>query len=158
MGRLFVFFALLLLSFWAESHNFSANQLVIDHPWSPPTPPVVKNAAVYLKINNLSEIADTLNRVTVSEDIAKRAEIHLSQLHNGVARMLHQKGGVIIAPQQSLKFQPGSFHIMLLGLTKPLEVSQKFAITLWFEQRGNVPVEVWVEEPQQNQQTTHYHE
>ena len=41
--------------------------------------------------------------------------------------------------------QPGSFHVMMMGLAKPLEEGHSFPLTLTFEQAGEVTVEVTVQ-------------
>jgi copper(I)-binding protein len=45
--------------------------------------------------------------------------IHESKVEGGVSRMRPQ-GDVVVAPGQTLKFEPGGLHVMLQGLTHPL--------------------------------------
>ena len=41
--------------------------------------------------------------------------------------------------------KPGSYHVMLMGLKKPLTVGETFPLVLNFEKAGKVPVTVKVE-------------
>ena len=66
-------------------------------------------------------------------------------------RMREVTNGKKIPAGGTIKFQPGSSHIMLEGLPKPLKLEDKFTIELVFANAGNVPVEIWVEDaPQQS--------
>ena len=38
--------------------------------------------------------------------------------------------------------RPGSYHVMLIGLKKPLTAGERFPITLTFERAGNISVTV----------------
>jgi len=43
------------------------------------------------------------------------------------------------------ELQPGGFHVMLMGLTGPLEEGGHFPVTLTFERAGTVTVDVAVQ-------------
>jgi copper(I)-binding protein len=53
----------------------------------------------------------------------------------------------VAVPSGELAFQPGSLHIMLIGLTRDLNAGDEFALTLNFEQAGVVVVSVEVRQP-----------
>ena len=65
-------------------------------------------------------------------------------------RMREITNGRKIPAGDTIKFQPGSSHIMLEGLPKPLKLDEKFTIELIFANAGTVPVEIWVEEAPQH--------
>ena len=48
---------------------------------------------------------------------------------------------------ETVKLEPGGYHIMLLDLAEPLEEGMEFELTLTFEQAGELTVTVTVGEP-----------
>ena len=66
-------------------------------------------------------------------------------MEQGVAKMRPVEGGLEIKPGETVELKPGSFHVMLTGLTQPLEKGQKLKATLQFEKAGKVDVEYSVE-------------
>ena len=52
---------------------------------------------------------------------------------------------VDVAPGKDLRFAPGGYHLMLMGLKQPLVAGERFPLTLHFRKAGDVPVEIVVE-------------
>ena len=59
----------------------------------------------------------------------------------GVAKMRPIKEGLEIKPGETVELKPGSFHVMLVGLKKPLASGDHIKGTLVFEKAGTVSVE-----------------
>ena len=55
-----------------------------------------------------------------SSDIAPTFEVHEMTMEDGVAKMRPVKGGLEIKPGETVEFKPGSYHVMFVGLKKPL--------------------------------------
>jgi copper(I)-binding protein len=55
------------------------------------------------------------------------------------------EGGIPLPPGETVKLQPGGFHIMLLGLSQGLTAGSNVPLTLTFEKAGSVQVDVPVE-------------
>ena len=51
---------------------------------------------------------------------------------------------VAIAPGTPVVFQPGGYHVMIMGLKGPLNEGDSFPLTLTFEKAGDVTVHVTV--------------
>jgi copper(I)-binding protein len=51
------------------------------------------------------------------------------------------KGGLEIKPGETVELKPGSFHVMFVGLKKPLTAGEHISATLVFEKAGAVNVE-----------------
>jgi copper(I)-binding protein len=49
--------------------------------------------------------------------------------------------GLEIKPGESVELKPSSFHIMFMGLARPLKVDETIKGTLIFERAGTVSVE-----------------
>jgi copper(I)-binding protein len=58
----------------------------------------------------------------------------------------------------NVKLQHGQgYHIMLLGLKKPLTAGDKFPMTLQFEKAGKLKIIVYVEEKSAQHGAEHHH-
>ncbi len=102
------------------------------------------NSAAYLMLHNHSASADEL--LGASSDIAEAVEVHLSQMGpNGEMQMLPQKS-VSLAAGEEVNFQPGGYHIMLIGLKKDLKAGDTFQVVLHFKTHADIALEVTVQE------------
>ena len=81
----------------------------------------------------------------VKSDVAKRVELHMVKMDDGVMRMRAAKDGVTVPANGSVELKPGGVHIMLMGLSRKLTPGQMFDLTLQFKHQGAVPIQVKVE-------------
>ena len=119
----------------------SADGLTVTNAWSRSTPPVATVGVVYFTLKNDSQKSDRLLKLSTS--IADKAEVHRTEVLDGIARMrevavLHVDAG------QALEFKPGGMHVMLVGLRKPLVAGQTYDLELLFEVAGPRTVQVTV--------------
>jgi periplasmic copper chaperone A len=130
------------ISRWLHGLAFSNGQHAM------PSAPGSKNGAAFLKhIKNSGKVADQL--VSVRTTIANKAEIHEMKMDGDVMKM-RAINGIDIPPGAEVSVAKGNakgFHLMLLGLKKPLKDGDKFAMWLTFKNAGEVQVEVWVQSP-----------
>ena len=99
--------------------------------------------AVYMTLDNKSGTADRLTGA--SSDVADKLQIHEMKVENGVMQMREVADGLAIPAGGSVVLKPGSRHVMLIGLKKPLTAGEKFSLTLTFEKAGNISVSVPVQ-------------
>jgi copper(I)-binding protein len=123
----------------AQARDYKVGAIDIADPWSRATPKGASVAAGYMKITNKGTTADRL--LSGSSDVAPTFEVHEMSMDNGVARMRPIKGGLEIKPGETVELKPGSFHVMFVGLKKPLAAGEHFAATLVFEKAGTISVE-----------------
>ena len=65
----------------------------------------------------------------------------------GMGMMMMQEVEAIELPAgESVALEPGGLHVMLIDIAQPLEIGQKFDLTLNFEKFGEKVVEVEVRE------------
>ena len=101
-------------------------------------------SAVYLTIQNSGSQADRL--VSATSQVAQSIEIHQSQVQDNVASML--KLDTLALPAQStIQFQPGGYHLMLIGVNRALNPGDKISVDLQFEKSAPIQVEVAVRGP-----------
>jgi periplasmic copper chaperone A len=96
--------------------------------------------AFYLTITNSGDEADRL--LSVTTEVATTVEIHDVVMDGGVMQMMPQFDGVEIPAGGELVLEPGSYHVMLIGLTQSLLDGDSFEATLTFENAGDVTVTV----------------
>jgi hypothetical protein len=138
-------FAALVLGFVtpALAQATGNTAITVEQPWARATPGGAKTGAVYMTLDNKSGTADRLTGV--SSDVADKLQIHEMKVENGVMQMREIAGGLPIPAGGSVALKPGSYHVMLIGLKKPLTVGEKFPLTLTFEKAGNISVTVPVQ-------------
>jgi periplasmic copper chaperone A len=76
-----------------------------------------------------------------SAGIAEEAMMHRSEMKDGMATM-SGVDSLDIAPGAELAFSPGGYHLMLIGLKKPLKEGDHFSLSLRFEHAGDVTIDV----------------
>ena len=107
--------------------NAADTTVVIRDAWIREAPPNAQVLAGYTQIENTSNQADAI--VTVSSAAFERAEIHHSEVKDGVARMAQVKR-LDLPPRQIVKLEPGGSHVMLFNPKSPLRAGQH--VTLIF--------------------------
>jgi hypothetical protein len=123
----------------ASAGEYKAGSLEISDPWSRATPKGSSVAAGYMTIKNSGSTPDRL--LSGSSDVAPKFEVHEMKMEGGIAKMRPVKGGLEIKPGETVELKPGSFHLMFVGLKKPLSAGDQFKATLVFEKAGSVNVD-----------------
>jgi copper(I)-binding protein len=120
----------------------AAHPVTIERPWTRPTSGGAGGtAAVYLTIVNGGADADQL--LGAMTPVAAQAGLHAVTIQGDVVRM--RVAPVIPIPAEGrIVLRPGVWHIMLMGLKKPLEKHTSFPLTLSFKKAGSLTVEVAV--------------
>jgi len=146
----------------AACGNDTGSGVTVSDPWARESTSVQDAGAAYFTVNAGAE-GDTLLSVSVDSSVAAMAELHEvvevemstttmegmggETTMGGITGMAMQPvESVAIPANGSLEFKPGSYHVMLMGLTAPLEVGNTFDLTLHFEKAGDVTVTVEVRE------------
>ena len=99
--------------------------------------------AIYFTIHNNGNHDDEL--ISASSDVADAVELHKSEMENGVMTMQPVQS-VPVAVGGTVEFNPGSFHVMLIGMRRDLNVGDHFEVTLNFKVAGAIKVEVEVQQ------------
>lgn len=138
-------FAAVLIGFAAPAfaQGAGSTSITVEQPWSRATPAGAKTGAVYMTIDNKSGTADRLTGA--SSDVADKLQIHEMKVENGVMQMREMSDGLSVPGNGSVVLKPGSYHVMLIGLKKPLTTGETFPLTLTFAKAGNISVTVPVQ-------------
>jgi copper(I)-binding protein len=152
------FAALLFVVFTLQpafAHGYKLGDLEIHHPWTRATPAGAEVAGGYLDITNNGQSSDRL----VSVDVvgAHMTMIHEMATTDGVMTMRPLAAGLDIPAGATVSLKPGSYHVMMMGLTKPFAVGDMVPATLHFEKAGTINVEFKVDAMGANPAGTHNH-
>jgi periplasmic copper chaperone A len=140
MRALAIMLLVIGFSLGAGGASAQAGGLTVDNAWARATPGKSETGAAYVTIQ--SPTADRL--VAAATPVAKKAELHTMSM-SGMVMKMRPIAGLDIPAGQRVSLAPGGMHIMLIGLTKPLQAGQSFPLTLTFEKAGTRTVDVAVE-------------
>ncbi len=125
------------LCLMASSASFA--EMLASDGWSRQTPPGAKVGVGYLVLKNTGGELRKLLRVTAS--VGEEVTLHQSSIDaQGQAHMwpmasLHLRAG------ETVRFEPGGKHLMLMGLKEPLKAGQIVKVIFQFD-GGAAPVTV----------------
>ncbi len=114
--------------------------VAVHEAWARASAGAATTGAVYVMLMG-GDRADTL--VGASTPIADSAEVHESIDDNGVMKM-RSVAGVPVPAHGMVTFSPGGYHIMLVGLKRPLAAGQSFPLMLRFAHAAPITVDVTV--------------
>lgn len=127
----------------AHAREHTIGDLTIDHPSSRATPPGATVGVGYMKITNNGTEPDRL--VGAGTPAASRVQLHQSVEKDGMTQMIEQEEGIEIPGGASIELSPGGYHMMLMGLERPLKKGETVPMTLRFERAGEIGVMLEVE-------------
>jgi copper(I)-binding protein len=101
------------------------------------------NSVVYLTVVNTGEGKDTLIGVTSAD--AAAVQLHRTEITNNVASM-REITSVEIPAHGQIRFDPGSYHLVLANVRRTLAPGDTVNLTLTFKGAGQVQVRAEVRE------------
>ena len=90
-------------------------------------PPGQKNTAAYLKLTNQGDHQCTMTGGRSA--LAAKVEIHQHQHSDGMMKM-RPVPALTLQPGETIMFQPGGYHLMLLGVESQLQAGDSHQIEL----------------------------
>lgn len=113
--------------------------------------PAIDTGVVYATLHDNGPRAVAL--VGASTPIARSAELHESTPTAGgsmqgmamPAMAMHLVARIVVPPHGTAVLRPGGYHVMLLGLRRPLAAGTRFPVTFHFADGTVVQVSVPVE-------------
>lgn len=137
----------------------SSTQVSVSDPWARTSAGDQTTGAAYMVISGGDE-PDRLIGAAVPSSIAAKTEIHetvesdgssdgmgdMEQMGgmDGEAMTMRPVDGIDIPAGETVRLEPGGYHIMLIDLAKPLTSGDTFELTLTFEKAGEQVVTVSV--------------
>jgi periplasmic copper chaperone A len=143
LSKLTLFAALIAGAPAAFAQGNEASTIAVEQPWARATPAGAQTGAVYMTLDNKTDAADRLTGA--SSNVAAQVQVHEMAVVDGVMQMRQLTDGLPIPAGGSVTLKPGSYHVMLIGLKKPLTPGETFPLTLTFAKAGNISVRVPVQ-------------
>jgi len=124
-------FVLMILSaFIFLSTGYADGSIVVSDDWIVAAPPNARVIAGYMTIKNKS--SQTRKLIKVSSEHFKRIEIHRTEMHGDIMRMVPQDE-LDIPARGNVSLQPGSYHLMLLGPESVPKEGERVNLILQFD-------------------------
>jgi copper(I)-binding protein len=121
----------LALAFWGPLQAGPAADLIeVRDPYARAVPPGLPNSAAFLALINNSAVAHAL--VGAESPVAKVVELHSHTMEGGMMRMRPVER-IALPPGETVRLEPGGYHVMLIGLLHQLMPGQQVGITLVYE-------------------------
>lgn len=119
-----------------------AKGIQVENAWSRATVEGMQNGGVFMVIQNDGPSDDVL--VGGSSPVSDRVEVHEHILAGDVMKMREVAGGLPLKKNEQTVLKPGSYHVMLMGLKKPLQEGTTYPLTLKFKKGKAKTVQVEV--------------
>lgn len=118
----------------------AAGDVVVTEAWVRPS--AAKTGAAYLTLTNKGTTADAL--IGATSPAAAKVQVHSMEMDGTVMRM-RRLDRLPLPAGEPVALVPGGFHIMLIGLTRPLKAGDTVELHLSFEKSGTLDVRLPVQ-------------
>ena len=115
----------------------TSSVMEIKNAWMQPGS-LNRNSALFCEIVNNTDKQDTLYEV--DSDMAKLVQIHESYKAEGDMMGMRQVDSVIVPAKSTVMFNPGGYHVMLIGLNSDMKIGSKGNAVFKFKNAGEVKV------------------
>lgn len=111
----------------------------VSEVWARATPAHAHMGAVYLNLR--SATGDRLLQASVPHSVSGEAQLHETVAQHdssggGDTMTMRQVSSIELPAGQTIRLQPGGFHVMLIDLKHGLKAGDKLSLTLRFERAG----------------------
>lgn len=128
---------IMVLSLFSSLAAGADAPVVVSNAWIREAPPAAKVLAAYMNVENTTAGADAIT--AVASDQFEKAEMHRTQIKNGVASM-EQVTQMVLPAHETVKFEPNGSHIMLINPKVTLRAGQHVKLQLTFRNTASVTV------------------
>ena len=148
--------SLSLLASLIFSNLAFASDVVVDHGYIRATIPGTTVSSAYMEIHNASDKDMVL--IGATSIVSDRIEIHEHVMKGEMMRM-NKRESLTIPANDHVILQPSGYHLMIFNLVKPLKVDQQVEITLHFDNKKNLTIELPVQSIKRKKQkeSAHHH-
>ncbi|MFG6460639.1 copper chaperone PCu(A)C [Roseateles sp. DXS20W] len=115
----------LLLSLAAQAQSPAVK---VDDPWVRATVAPQKATGAFMQLTS----AQAAKVVAASSPVAGMVEIHEMKMDDGVMKM-RAVDALPLPAGQAVALKPGSYHVMLMGLQRPIKAGEVVPLTLTVE-------------------------
>ena len=117
-------------------------QVAVDAPWVRATVPQQTATGAFMRLTASRD----LRLIGARSDVAQNTEVHEMAMQGQMMRM-REVAAVPLPRGQAVALAPGGYHVMLIGLKRPLSAGEQVTLTLVFEDAGGKRSEQTVQAP-----------
>ncbi|WP_043846670.1 copper chaperone PCu(A)C [Roseivivax marinus] len=132
--------ALMLPFMLATSVLAGSAEVVVENAWARASIGTSRPGAAYMEVRNGGDEPVTLTALRT--DLATMPEVHRTATDEQGVSSMSPAGRIVIAPSETVAFEPGGLHAMLMQLQRPMKEGETFPLTLTFSDGGETTVEV----------------
>ncbi len=122
----------------------SAGDIQIVDPSVRQPPASAPTTGAFMTLKNTGD--RDIKLIKAESPVAKNVELHTHLNENGMMKM-RQVASIEIKAKGETMLKPGSYHIMLIGLTQPLAEGDKVPLTLTFDDGSREEISAPVKKP-----------
>ena len=122
----------------------AAAAVTVEDAWARTSPMSADTGAIYAIFT--SEVDDAILYADVDFSVAMAAEVHETTMASDGSMGMQMVESVPLPAGQPVAFEPGGFHIMLMGLVEPLVAGSVISVTLTLESGNLVTFDAEVRE------------
>jgi copper(I)-binding protein len=142
LNRITMMLATLLAAGTLHAHGTHAGPIHVEQAQARASVANQANGAAFLTIENQGSAEDAL--VSAAAPVAGKVEIHSMTMEGDVMKMRAVER-IDLKAGEKIEMKPGhGYHIMLMGLKKPLKAGDSFPMQLRFQKAGKVQITVKV--------------
>lgn len=127
MPRLLIAAALLATTLAAQAQG----PVKVEDAWVRATVAPQKATGAFMQLT----ASKTAKVVAASSPLAAQVEIHEMKMEDGVMKMRAVEA-LPLPAGQAVQLKPGSYHVMLMGLQRPIKAGETVPLTLTIEGEG----------------------
>jgi copper(I)-binding protein len=135
------------------SMNVMADGMMAHDAYVRLLPPTAKTTGAFMTLMNHG--MKDYKLVKAESDAADKVELHNHVKVDGMMKM-REVSHIAIKQHGAVELKPGSYHVMLIGLKKPLKKGQVIKIKLHFDDKSTIDVEAPVKEVQVSKGMKHH--
>ena len=117
-------------------------QVAVDAPWVRATVPQQTATGAFMRLTASRD----LRLIGARSDVAQNTEVHEMAMQGQMMRM-RQVPELPLPRGQAVALAPGGYHVMLIGLKRPLSAGEQVMLTLVFEDASGKRSEQTVQAP-----------
>jgi periplasmic copper chaperone A len=115
----------------AAACTLAAAEVTVRDAWVRGTVPAQTTTGAFMTLTSTTEA----KLVAVASPVAKTAEVHESMMHGNTAHM-HEIEALALPAGKPVTLKPGGYHVMLMGVSRPLKPGDTVPLTLTIEEKG----------------------
>lgn len=124
-----------LLLLLAAPLALAAPDIRVSDGWAREVPPVSRNSAGYLLVENRGDRDDLL--LSAGVEGARVTELH-EMVRDGAVMVMRRRDSIPVPAGGSVRLAPGGLHLMLIDLARPLVAGETRSAVLRFRDAGEV--------------------